>query len=134
MSLYFIFTVFSLNECSGICNNIDDPCATLCKLKQNFLLCSVKSIELFFSEINFVSHNLCVVLSPRIKIYFFWLSTCAEEPISTPNIITFLPNPLATENIPRLSSLIPYREYLYLSMSAFLNHLAAPNKEFSNVG
>ena len=30
MSLYFIFTVFSLNECSGICNNIDDPCATLC--------------------------------------------------------------------------------------------------------
>ena len=57
----------------------------------------------------------------KIKIYFFFLSTCTEELVSTPKIITFLPNPVTgNEELPCLSNPITYPEYLYLLISAFL--------------
>ena len=41
--------------------------------------------------------------------------------MSNPKIITLQPNPPAkNEKVPRLSNPIPYPEYLYLSISAFL--------------
>ena len=40
-----------------------------CYLKQNFLPFSVKLIEYFFSAVNAVSSNPCVIRSPRIKIF-----------------------------------------------------------------
>ena len=60
---------------------------------------------------------------------FFLLLTCPDELLSAMNIITFLANPLPSDNekIPRVSHSLPYPEYLYLSKSA------TPNKEFSNV-
>ena len=94
----------------------------------------MKLIECFFYGVIVVSFNPCVVPSPRIKISFFLLSTCTEELISTPKIITFLPNPLATEKVPCLSNPIPYPEYFYLSISTFFTNLTAPNKEFSSIG
>ena len=49
-------------------------------------------------------------------------------------IITFLPNPVPeNEKLPCLSNPIPYPEYLYLSISAFLVKVTPPNKQFSNV-
>ena len=55
--------------------------------------------------------------------------------MSTPRIITFLPNPvLGNEKLPFLSNPIPYPEYPYFSMSALLVNLTAPNKQFSSAG
>ena len=46
----------------------------------------------------------------------------------------FLSNPLlGCEEATFLSNLIPYQEYLYLLISAFLVNLAAPNTQFSKV-
>ena len=46
----------------------------------------------------------------------------------------FLSNPLlGWEEATFLSNLIPYQEYLYLLISAFLVNLAAPNTQFSKV-
>ena len=67
---------------------------------------------------------------PKIKIFF----SCTEELISTPKIITFLPNPMqGNEKLRCLFNPIPYQEYLYLSISAFLARLTAPNKQLSSV-
>ena len=64
----------------------------------------------------------------------FLLSTCTEELISTPKITTFRPNlPLGNEKDPFLSNPVPELEYCYLSISAFLVNLTAPNKEFFSV-
>ena len=57
--------------------------------KQNVLLFSVKLIEYFFSAINVVPSNPCVAPSPRIKIYYFLLSPCIEEIISTLKLYNF---------------------------------------------
>ena len=47
----------------------------------------------------------------------------------------FLPNPpVENEKDPFISNPIPCQEYFYLSISAFFTNLAAPNKEFPNVG
>ena len=55
--------------------------------------------------------------------------------MSTPNVITFRPNPVpGSEKLSCLSNPIPYPEYPYLSMSAILVRLTAPNKQFSGVG
>ena len=67
----------------------------------------------------FLVSNPYVGPSPRIRIYFFFLSTLTEKLISNPKIIHFLPNPLPIENSLFLSNLIPYPEYLYLSISFF---------------
>ena len=65
----------------------------------------------------------------------FLLSIWEEELISTPKIIAFCPYPQPkNENSPFLSNPIPYPEYPYLSMSAFLVKVTASNKQFSNVG
>ena len=54
--------------------------------------------------------------------------------MSAPKIITFLPNPVpGNEKLLCLSNPISYPEYLYLSISAFLIRLTAPNKKFSSV-
>ena len=72
------------------------------------------------STVSVVLSNPCVGPSPRINIYFFLLTTCMEELISTPKIITFLPiPPLGNEKVPFLSNPMSYTEYLYLSISAF---------------
>ena len=69
--------------------------------------------------------------SPRIEISFFLLSTCIEELISSPKIITLQPNATPeNEIVPRPSNPVPYRKYLYLSISALLVNLSAPNKQF----
>ena len=54
--------------------------------------------------------------------------------MSTPKVITFLPNPVpGNEKLSHLSNSIPYSEYPYLSMSAFLVRLDARNKQFTSV-
>lgn len=57
------------------------------------------------------------------------------ELISAPNIITFLPNPLLSDNekLPRASNQIPYPGYSFFSKSVvFVVNLEVPNKEFPN--
>ena len=55
--------------------------------------------------------------------------------MSTPKYITFAPNLTpGNKKLPCLSNSIPYPEYLYLSISAFLVKLTPPNKLFSSVG
>ena len=55
--------------------------------------------------------------------------------LSTPKIITFLPNPIAgNPKVPFISYPIPYPEYLYLSISAFFINLTTPDKEFYSAG
>ena len=98
------------------------------------LLCSVKLIEYIFSALSIFS-NPWVGPFPRIKKHFFLLSIFVDELISTPKIITFLLNPApGNEMLPCLSNPIRYPEYLYLSTSAFLVKVTAPNKQFSSVG
>ena len=46
----------------------------------------------------------------------------------------FLPSLLPNLNSRPLSNPMPYPEYLYLSMSALLVKLTAPNKQLSHVG
>ena len=54
-----------------------------------------------------------------------------DELMSTPKVITFLANPMPrNEKLPCLSNPIPYPEYPYLSIPAFLVKLTAPNKQF----
>ena len=66
--------------------------------------------------------------------YFSLLSVCTEELLLTPNIITFLPNPLPSDNknVWRVSNPIPYLEKKYLSASAISVNLNAQNKEFNS--
>ena len=60
---------------------------------------------------------------------------CAEKLISTPKINIFLLYPPPrNEKLPLLSNPIPQPEHPYLSMSAFLVKVTAPNKQFFNVG
>ena len=89
-----------------------------CKLKQNFLLFSVKLIEYIFSA-DSVCFNPCL---QKIEISFFLLLIFVDELISTCERKTLLSNP------------IPYPEYLNLSISAFLINTTALNKQFSSVG
>ena len=54
--------------------------------------------------------------------------------MSTPKYIKFRPNQMAgNERLPFLLIPVPYPEYLYLSISAFLIKVTAPNKQFSSV-
>ena len=64
---------------------------------------------------------------------FFLLSSFADELISTPKTITFLPISLPIEKDVSLSNPIPYPEYPYLSISEFLVSLTDPNKQSFNV-
>ena len=55
---------------------------------------------LLFSAASVIASNPCVGPSPSIKIYFSLVSTCTEEFISTPKVITFLLNPqVGNENV-----------------------------------
>ena len=92
-------------------------------------------IEYSTSLVNVLSSNPPVGPLLRIKISFFLLSACREELLSTPNVITFLPNLLLPDNkkASHASNPIPFQEQKYLSGSAFLVNLRAPNKEFNNV-
>ena len=93
------------------------------------LLCKT---EYIFSA-NSACFNPCVGPLPRIKTSFLLLSIFVDELIPTPKIslkiskITFLPvPPLGCEKLPLLSNPIPYSQYLYLSISAFLVKLTTP--------
>ena len=90
-------------------------------------------IEYIFSALS-VCSNPCVDPLLRIKMSFFLLSIFDDELISTPKIITFLPTSLPNEKDVSVSNPIPYPEYPYLLISAFLVNLTDPNKQFSNVG
>ena len=58
-----------------------------------------------------------------------------DKLISTPKIITVLPNPIpGDKKLPCLSNQIPYPEYLYFLIAAFLVRISASNKQFSSVG
>ena len=95
------------------------------------MLCKINGIRFFALG---VCSNPCVGPLSKIKISFFLLSIFVEELISTPKIITFLPNPIpGDEKLPYLSNPIPCPEYLHLSISAFLVKLTAPNKKFCSV-
>ena len=60
---------------------------------------------------------------------------CHEEFISAPKINRFWPNPPpGNEKLDLLSNPIPEPEYPYLSISAFLVKVTAPNKQFFSVG
>ena len=74
----------------------------------------------------------CMKSLPNTKILFTLLLACTELLESAPKIMTFLPfSPLGCEKLPLESNLIPYSEYLYLSMSEFFVNLIAPNRQFS---
>ena len=103
------------------------------KLKQNFVFFLVKLIQYSFSTLS-VCSNPCVGPLPRIKMSFFLLSIFDDELISTPKIIIFLSISLPIEKDVSLSKPIPYPEYPYLSISAFLVNLTDQNKQFSSVG
>ena len=122
---------FALNLCISLpLTNANSPLQ--CKLKQNFLLSSVKLIQCIFSAHSLCS-NPCVVPLPKIKISFLLFSIFVEELISTPKITRFLLSPVpGNEKLPCLSNLIPYPKYLYLSISAFLVKVTAPNRQFSS--
>ena len=62
-----------------------------CRLKQNFLPDIEKLIEYFASTVIVLSFYLRVGPSPRTNMYFFLLSICIDELLSTPKITTFLP-------------------------------------------
>ena len=71
---------------------------------------------------------LCKTFTQNQSI-FFLLSIFVDGLISTLKVISFLPDPVpGNEKIPYLSNPIPYPEYLYLSISAFLVEVTAPNK------
>ena len=70
----------------------------------------------------------------ELKYLFFLLSIFADGLISTPKIIIFLLVPLIRrEKNPCVANPIPYPEYLYLSIPAFLVKLIAPNQQFFRV-
>ena len=100
----------------------------------NFFFVAVKLIECIFSAVKVCSYP-CVGPIPKTNMSFFLLPIWAEKIISTPKINTFWPNsPLGNEKSSLLSNPIPYPEYPYLSMSAFLVKVTAPNKQFFSVG
>ena len=61
--------------------------------------------------------------------HFLVLSVRTDELLSTPKIITFLPQEFKIEKSQREPNPMPYPECEYLSRSAFLVNLAAPNKQ-----
>ena len=72
-----------------------------------FCFLSVKLIEYKFPALS-VCSNPALDLSQELKYLFFLLSTLIDEPISTPKIITFHPNPVpGNEKRPCLSNIIP---------------------------
>ena len=93
------------------------------------LYCSLKLIECLASAVNLVSFNPYVKLLPRIKTSFFLVLPCTEELASTLNVITFLWNPLQTDNrkVPQPPNPILYPKQGYLSGSIVLVNLSTPN-------
>ena len=70
-----------------------------------FLGCVIIIIGYLASAVKVVSSNLCVGLSPRIKISLFLLSICTDELISASKIMTFFPTLLfINENSERESN------------------------------
>ena len=89
--------------------------------------------------IQFFCINCCTIYSlykifTKDKNIIFLLLACEELLKFAPIIIQFQPSPVPKLNSSCLSNPIPYPLYLYLSISAFLVKLTAPNKQFSNVG
>ena len=76
-----------------------------------FLIVFNKINYIPFSSVNVASSDACVAPSPRIETFFFFLSTCTDELISTPKILKFRPNPLPNENVSFLSNPVPYPKY-----------------------
>ena len=107
-----------------------------------------RETELFiiFSEIGFIqsfcincftSYSLYKIFTKDKNITFFFnITLLAYEELlkSALKIMQFLPSLLPKLNSRPLSNPMPYPEYLYLSMSALLFKLTAPNKQLSHVG
>ena len=73
-------------------------CSIIIKASTKLFPITVKLIEYIFSAVS-VCSNPGAGAFPRIKMFFFLLSTCTGELISTPKLITLLPNtPPANEN------------------------------------
>ena len=71
---------------------------------------------------------------PKTKISFFLLSVCADELLSTLKITAFLAHsPFTNEKPERALNPILLPHYPYLSGSAFLVDIAAPNKQSPGV-
>ena len=72
-----------------------------------------------FSAVRFESFSPCIGPLSRIKMSSFLLSAWTEELVSTPKIITVLPNPsLGNEKVAFISNPIPYPGYLHLPILA----------------
>ena len=81
-----------------------------------------------------VSSDPRVGLSPRMKISLPLLSTCKDELISAPKIMTFfLMVASSNENSERESNPMLQLLYLYLCRSAFLVSFTDPNKQLPNL-
>ena len=106
-------------------------CSIIKKFKQT---CSLKVMAYSFYIIYVLLSILCIGPLTRINKSYFLLSTRQDEFISTPNIITLLPNPLPLdqEKVPFTTNLFPIPECLFLSKSALLINLTAPSKGFPN--
>ena len=86
-------------------------------------------MEYIFSAVK-VCSNPCVGPFPRTNKSFFLLSMCAEKLISTPKINTFWSNPPpGNKKLDLLSNPIPYPEYPFLLILAFLVKVTVPNKQ-----
>ena len=96
------------------------------------LLCKINRIHFFCTQCMF--YSLCWTFTQNQNISFPVINLFGEL-MSTPKYITFRPNQMAgNERLPFLLIPVPYPEYLYLSISAFLIKVTAPNKQFSSVG
>ena len=90
-------------------------------------------MEYIFSAVKVCSSTWVGPL-PSTNMSFFLLSMCKKNLISTPKINTFSPNSVpGNEKHVLLSNPIPQPEYPYLSISAFLVKVTAPNKQFFGV-
>ena len=93
---------------------------------------NTESVSLLTASSLPIPHKIHLKPLAKIKTSFFLLSISVDELISTPNIITFRPNPPSgNEKLPCLSNPIPYPEYLYLSISLFLVKVTADVNAFT---
>ena len=92
--------------------------------KTNFFLVLVKLIQYLFSEVNVKPFNPSIGPSARIEIFFFLLSACTQELISTRKIITLQPNsPLENEKVifpsNPLHMVVDYYTFMFANLSIF---------------
>ena len=102
-----------------------------------------KAVGCILTHTFFFSFIVCTIVPSnplagaiaKVEISFFLLLLCSDKLLSTPKAITLLLNLLLFHNEKGegVSDSITYPEQKYLSESAFLFNLTAPNKEFAKL-